>query len=364
MKNKRSLIIVCIVLLVMMLFLLNNNNYQKEFNVNIGDEIPTSVVFHDKNIDLVWDNVIAKNNKVYNFGSFSGYFKYLFKKYEVTLKVIDNEKPTLSNYKDISIIVNEEPDFYSSLSSEDNSHDELDIKVLGDYDVSRVGTYKLKYVIKDKANNANEYDFNLIVKAKENPKLGKLVETTSKGYNIYLKNDCYYIEGIIIANKSYPLPSTYAPGENKEAKNELLKLISDAKDEGISYFIDNGYRSYQTQKYLYQRWVNTLGFEEAERVSARPGYSEHQTGYSFDVVDEYRSLNTNMGDRLSGKWLSDNAPKYGFIIRYVQNKESITGYSYEPWHIRYVGKSLAEKLYNNGDWLTIEEYFGITSEYK
>ena len=128
--------------------------------------------------------------------------------------------------------------------------------------------------------------------------------------------------------------------------------------------INNGYRSYQTQVNLYKRWVNTLGYNEAERVSARAGYSEHQTGYAFDVVDEQNTLDSDMGDRLSGKWLNNNAYKYGFIIRYVKDKEQITGYAYEPWHVRYVGKELAKKLYNNGDWLTLEEYFGITSEYK
>ena len=113
------------------------------------------------------------------------------------------------------------------------------------------------------------------------------------------------------------------------------------------------------QKIIYNDYVARDGQLMADTYSARPGYSEHQSGLAIDV----NSLDQDWENTPEGKWLSANCYKYGFIIRYPKGKEDITGYMYEPWHIRYVGKDLAEKLYNNGNWLTLEEYLGITSVY-
>ena len=97
----------------------------------------------------------------------------------------------------------------------------------------------------------------------------------------------------------------------------------------------------------------------ADTYSARPGHSEHQSGLAIDI---------NMADSAfdsspEAKWLNDNAYKYGFILRYPKGKDNITGYMYESWHFRYVGTELANKLYNDGNWITLEEYFGIDSKY-
>lgn len=166
-----------------------------------------------------------------------------------------------------------------------------------------------------------------------------------------------YIDGILIANKSYPLPSNYNPGVNPEAKAALDNMFAAAAAEGCSMRICSGFRSYSTQKSLYQKYVKRDGQAVADTYSARPGYSEHQTGFAFDINRASMSFEGTK----EAVWLEQNAYKYGFIMRYPKGKESITGYQYEPWHYRYVGVQRAQKLFSSG--LTIEEYYGITSVY-
>lgn len=101
------------------------------------------------------------------------------------------------------------------------------------------------------------------------------------------------------------------------------------------------------------------GKEAADTYSSRPGHSEHQTGLSFDL----NTITNSFINTPECKWVNDNCYKFGYIIRFPKNKEKETGYMYEPWHLRYVGTDLAFKLYNNGDWLSLEDYFGITSTY-
>ena len=135
-------------------------------------------------------------------------------------------------------------------------------------------------------------------------------------------------------------------------------------EKGYNMWAQSGFRSYDTQKSIYNRYVNNDGKAKADRYSARPGYSEHQTGLAFDVCAKDKPcINSGFDDTPEAKWLSENAYKYGFILRYVKGKEDETGYMYESWHFRYVGKELAEKLYNDGNWITMETYFGITSSY-
>lgn len=166
-----------------------------------------------------------------------------------------------------------------------------------------------------------------------------------------------YVKGILIANKSYALPSDYAPGVNAEAKSAFNKMAADAAGEGIDLWIKSGYRSYSRQKEIYNNYAAQDGKAAADRYSARPGHSEHQTGLAFDV----NSLSQSFENTAEGKWLAQNCWKYGFIIRYPKGKESVTGYMYEPWHIRYLGEATAKAVYDSG--LTLEEYLGIDSRY-
>lgn len=176
--------------------------------------------------------------------------------------------------------------------------------------------------------------------------------------NIEVIDGITYVDGILIANKTYALPSDFNPGVSDEAYDALTEMEIAAAEDGISLFIVSGYRSYDDQDVIYNRYVSQDGKAEADRYSARPGHSEHQTGYAFDL----NSLEEYFADTPEGIWLAENCHKYGFIIRYPKGKEHITGYMYEPWHVRYLGVDIATSVYESG--LTLEEYLGITSEYQ
>ena len=166
-----------------------------------------------------------------------------------------------------------------------------------------------------------------------------------------------YINGILIANKTYALPSNYNPGVNSAAQSAFNTMAADAAKQGINLYIVSGFRSYSSQASIYNNYVARDGKAAADRYSARPGHSEHQTGLAFDV----NSLSQSFENTAEGRWLAANCHKYGFIIRYPKGKESVTGYMYEPWHIRYLGTSTAAAVHNSG--LTLEEYLGINSYY-
>lgn len=166
-----------------------------------------------------------------------------------------------------------------------------------------------------------------------------------------------YIDGILVVNKTYALPADYNPGVNSEAQAAFDRMQADAAAEDINIYISSGFRSYDYQAGLYQRYVDKDGKAEADRYSARAGHSEHQTGLAFDL----NSIDDSFADTKEGKWVSRNCHRYGFIIRYPADKEDITGYKWEPWHIRYLGEETARAVYDSG--LCLEEYLGITSEY-
>ena len=183
-------------------------------------------------------------------------------------------------------------------------------------------------------------------------------ESKQKKAEVVNKGDYYSIQGkydeIVIANKHYPLSKDYNPGENPTAKAELLKLIAAMQEAGFPISDHySGFRSYETQTQLYQEYVNNDGKAEADRYSARPGYSEHQTGLAFDLIGTDGDLVT---EEKAAQWLLDHAADYGFVVRYLKGKEKETGYMAEEWHLRYVGKE-AKEIAASG--LSLEEYYGF-----
>lgn len=197
---------------------------------------------------------------------------------------------------------------------------------------------------------------------------------TSKGYTVEYKDGAYYVGGYLIVNKTYPLTSTWKPSNtfktvpsdgfareplNNEAYENWKQMKSDAAALGLNLWAQSGYRSYDYQNDLYNGYVKRKGKAAADTFSARPGHSEHQSGLAFDL----NTIDSSFKNTDEGKWVAKNAYLYGYILRYPEGKTNETGYIYEPWHIRYVGKELATALYNGGDWITMENYFGVTSEY-
>lgn len=177
-----------------------------------------------------------------------------------------------------------------------------------------------------------------------------------------------------LVNKKRALPSDYVPKDlvdinvkykvempeskmlRKEASDALTELFEAAKANGYELFAVSGYRSYDRQVHLFNNYAKNHGEKEANRFSARPGQSEHQTGLTMDVSIAHVNydLVEEFGETPEGIWLAGNAHNYGFIIRYPKGTEHITGYQYEPWHIRYLGKDLAAKVYESK--LTYDEY--------
>ncbi len=183
----------------------------------------------------------------------------------------------------------------------------------------------------------------------------------------------------VLVNKKVGLPSGFQPpnlvddkelpflsgegGEKrlmaKETAEALKKMFADAKRDGIYLSVASAYRSNATQTQLFNYYVQTQGEAEARRYSAVPGHSEHETGLAVDVSgsDGKCAVEDCFADLPEAKWIADHVDQYGFIIRYPKGKESITGYAYEPWHLRYVGTELAADLRAKD--LTMEEYFQI-----
>ncbi|HLR54278.1 MAG TPA: D-alanyl-D-alanine carboxypeptidase family protein [Pseudogracilibacillus sp.] len=183
---------------------------------------------------------------------------------------------------------------------------------------------------------------------------------------------------LAIANKEHALPEDYEPEDlvtpdipfpfdedlpkkhlRQVAADAIEDLVEAGEEDGVSIWGQSGFRSYDRQVELFESYAEEHGEDEANTYSARPGESEHQTGLVMDVTSEDIDfdINEDFADTEEGKWLKDHAHEFGFIIRYPEEKEDITQYQYEPWHIRYVGKQAAETIYENE--ATLEEYFDV-----
>ena len=183
----------------------------------------------------------------------------------------------------------------------------------------------------------------------------------------------------VIVNKQHPLrPVDYKPGDlvvpdvplrvpgnesmqvRKTTATALETMFAAAKKQGISLMLSSGYRSYEYQVGLYNGYVQSEGRAVADTQSARPGYSEHQTGFAADLEPASRTCEVDQcfAGTPEGKWLAANAYQYGFIIRYPSGLDTITGYEYEPWHVRYIGTVLSEEMHKTGV-LTLEQFFGV-----
>ena len=226
------------------------------------------------------------------------------------------------------------------------------------------GTYKLSVDIRRHKNNRGEYNIHMYYIQSDGSLQGVTGTTTKvEGSQTSVKEvqyngSYYFVQGkydeIVVANKKHPMAANYNPGENPTAKAAFLRLRNDMIAQGYNVgYAYSGFRSYDYQKVLYQNYVNKDGQAAADRYSARPGYSEHQTGLVFDLTDKAGNL---LEDAAASTWLKNNAHRYGFVVRYQPGKEVSTGYMPEAWHIRYIGKE-ADEIYHSG--LSLEEYYGF-----
>lgn len=175
---------------------------------------------------------------------------------------------------------------------------------------------------------------------------------------------------LILVNKDHPLPFNYEPKDlvkpnirflnstkdesrymDKEVAKALECLFKEAQNDNITLIGSSAYRSYKDQVKIFKDSIKDKGLNYTKNYVAKPGKSEHQSGIAIDITNESRSMSKTSKE---AQWLSSNAYRFGFILRYPEGKESITGYNYEPWHVRYVGKDVAKYIYDNN--ITLEEY--------
>jgi len=223
----------------------------------------------------------------------------------------------------------------------------------------------------NKNNKNNENNEQNQENEKEESYLEETITTNASGEQVVTNpNDI-----LVLTNKNRNLSKDYEPEDlvspdipfvfkdspvrfmRQVAAEHLEELFKAGNESGFKFYGRSGYRSYDIQTSLFNRYVEANGIEKANKFSAKPGQSEHQTGLAMDVTSEVvnNQLTESFGETADGKWLASNAHKFGFIIRYPKGKENITGYQYEPWHLRYVGKDIAKKIYDLN--ITLEEYF-------
>lgn len=326
-------------------------NYNKEFSLIGSDDIKIEYDSEYKDSGYKADDkvILVKDVDVKNLGTNYVIYKLdneIYNKYLVRkVEIIDSVKPviTLTGNSTVTVYLNNDYNEQGATAN-DNYDGDLTDKIVtsGNVDNKKVGKYEITYTVKDTSGNETSVIRTINVKEKQ-----------EVSYSNQDATELTYIKGILVVNKKYGLPKNYNPGENKEAKAALNRMQADASALGLSLKLISGFRTYSYQANLYNRYVQKDGQAKADTYSARPGHSEHQTGLAFDVGQ----ISDSFGNTASGKWLAQNCHLYGFIIRYPQGKSHITGYKYEPWHIRYLGVETATKVKESG--LTLEEYLGI-----
>lgn len=364
-KNRKAVIIVACIAVVIIavalgLFISQPKVKEDSFTFEYGKkvEIDTSAIFGDssdkvKDIEVDYSSLKMVKDKDYpEVGEYELPFTYKTMtnhsdKLKVTVK--DTTKPKFTSFSEKIEVTkgNKDFDFKKHFKASDLSSCTLDINTK-DVNFDKEGDYTAKVTATDAHKNKESKKFTVVVKAEE--------KTAIASADNEQKVSPYYKNGILIVNKKHPVPPGFGGGVNQTALAAVNRMISDMKAEGL--FVDSttsNYRSYSYQSTLYQNYVSAYGKASADTFSARPGYSEHQTGLAFDLREPGGgSLLTNSK---ATSWVAKNAHKYGLIVRYQSGKEWITGYQAEPWHVRYVG-DIATSIYNSG--LSLEEYLGVS----
>ncbi len=239
--------------------------------------------------------------------------------------------------------------------------------------------YEYEYYYNDD-NNGDSMD-NMIVTDENITDTSNVTDTTDKKDKPKkIELDTTSDSITVFVNKEHALPSSYIPQNliipdihffgndgisekrymRKEASEALEEMFSEATKDCLTLYGVSGYRSYKRQSEIYNKNIRQRGLSATSKVSAMPGHSEHQTGLAIDIscAELNGNLSTAFANTPEGQWIAANCHLYGFIIRYPENSEDITGYTYEPWHIRYVGTEVAKYIYEND--ITLEEYFDYT----
>lgn len=212
------------------------------------------------------------------------------------------------------------------------------------------------------------------------------LDTVIRNINIHLDNNFYEVEyntdtskdTSMLVNKFYLLGSDYEPSDlvtisqtyswgdkgsqkvRKVAYDAFLEMWNAASNDGYYLMVSSSYRSYSEQEIVYENYKKNRGQKYADSIAARPGSSEHQTGLTLDIFSKTNSNKNTFKDTEVAKWLKDNSYRFGLILRYPEELVNVTGYNYESWHFRYVGKEVAKYIYENN--ISFEEYYAYFIE--
>ena len=375
-KKRVTILLLCIGLIVFLIITLCNakkkNGLEKLGYNNL--EIKEIKKLSNKEIKTIANNKYNKNlinylkSDYYDKNNLKYYLKYSNKyekiNYEQILELISNNNfeekniskyfKLLKKYENIDGIIN----YVNNYLDKDIELNEINLGFIGQ-----------KYFIYDYLDRYLNY-------YKDNPDLGyeeivtrinsnldytfyvdsKKADTSKNMYT--LVNKFNYLDENYIPDNLVNISGKYARDNASLvdiAFENFKNMADDASKENLTIKITTGYRSYYFQSTLYNNYVGIDGKEKADTYSARPGYSEHQLGYSCDITDNNNVSFQNFKYTEEYKWLQDNAYKYGFIQRYPEGKEYITGFIFESWHYRYVGVDIATYIYENN--ITYEEYY-------
>lgn len=361
-KTLRLVVPLILIITIGLIYLINKDNINtyylskktgyKENTINVMKDNDLDINILNKKYSETLENII--NTEYFNPKYLSDYINITYHDNDTFLKDINSLLTLGYSYTEINNI-------YNKLST-----DSINIIINNTYIKDLNTIINLSYF---KEDNLDRYLKYLNTSTKD-------LETSITYVNIGLDND-YYTNVInidnqddlaVLVNKYHKLSNNYVPSDlekinskyqwlgrsnelRKDAREAFEKMCEAATKDNIYIYAGSGYRSYQTQLYLYNTYVKRDGFKAAETYSARASYSEHQTGLAMDIANKSGFISKNDKEY---NWLVKNSYKYGFILRYPEDKENITGYMYEEWHYRYLGTTLAKEVYDSG--LTYDEY--------
>lgn len=361
-KTLRLVVPLILIITIGLIYLINKDNINtyylskktgyKENTINVMKDNDLDINILNKKYSETLENII--NTEYFNPKYLSDYINIAYHDNDTFLKDINSLLTLGYSYTEINNI-------YNKLST-----DSINIIINNTYIKDLNTIINLSYF---KEDNLDRYLKYLNTSTKD-------LETSITYVNIGLDND-YYTNVInidnqddlaVLVNKYHKLSNNYVPSDlekinskyqwlgrsnelRKDAREAFEKMCEAATKDNIYIYAGSGYRSYQTQLYLYNTYVKRDGFKAAETYSARASYSEHQTGLAMDIANKSGFISKNDKEY---NWLVKNSYKYGFILRYPEGKENITGYMYEEWHYRYLGTTLAKEVYDSG--LTYDEY--------
>ena len=268
---------------------------------------------------------------------------------------------------------NDEVDFLLDLNDDEIIHYVLSqeknskiINILNEkYFLTKNFNLYIEYMNNNKDLSSSEIVRNINIHLDKNfyedtEKANTTLDTTLLVNKHYLLDKDYIPDDLVNVSQNYAWGEVGSQKVREVAYNAFLDMWNAANEEGYYLMINSSYRSYEDQEIVYNNYKNSSGERFADSIAARPGSSEHQTGLALDIFSKTNTNKNTFSQTDEAKWLKENAHNFGFILRYPEDKVDITGYSFESWHYRYVGKDIATYIYEND--ITYEEYYAYFLE--